>query len=140
MDQGLLVPDEVVIGMISSKIDETPGARGYIFDGFPRTKSQAVALDKLLEFKNTPIDLVLALEVPAEELTKRILNRAITSGRTDDTEEVVKKRIDEYRNKTAIVASHYEAAGKVAYIKGDGTVEETFRLLSKEIEKYLLPA
>jgi adenylate kinase len=75
MDQGLLVPDEVVIGMISSKIDETPDARGFIFDGFPRTKAQAEALDKLLEFKNTQIQLLLSLQVPEDELTRRLLGR-----------------------------------------------------------------
>jgi len=140
MDQGLLVPDEVVIGMISSKIDENPDARGFIFDGFPRTKSQAVALDKLLEFKQSPINLVLALEVGPEELTKRILHRAESSGRTDDTEEVIKKRIEEYRSKTEIVAAHYDASGKVERIKGDGTVEEIFRKLANEIEKFIDPA
>jgi adenylate kinase len=139
MDQGMLVPDEVVIGMISSKIDETPDTRGFIFDGFPRTKAQAVALDKLLEFKKAPINLVLALEVPAEELTKRILHRAETSGRTDDTEEVIKKRIEEYASKTEIVAAHYDAMGKVERIKGMGTVEEIFALLANEIEKNILP-
>ncbi|MFA6150760.1 MAG: adenylate kinase [Chitinophagaceae bacterium] len=139
MDQGMLVPDEVVIGMISTKIDETPDTRGFIFDGFPRTKQQAIALDKLLEFKNTPINLVLALEVPDEELTKRILNRAITSGRTDDTEEVIKKRVEEYRAKTEIVASHYDAMDKVERIKGEGTVEEIFEKLSNEIDKIILP-
>lgn len=139
MDQGMLVPDEVVIGMISTKIDETPDTRGFIFDGFPRTRQQAIALDKLLEFKNTPINLVLALEVPDEELTKRILNRAITSGRTDDTEEVIKKRVEEYRAKTEIVASHYDAMDKVERIKGEGTVEEIFEKLSNEIDKIILP-
>lgn len=139
MDQGMLVPDEVVIGMISSKIDETTDARGFIFDGFPRTKQQAIALDNLLEFKNTPINLVLALEVPDEELTKRILNRALTSGRADDTEEVIKKRVEEYRAKTEIVASHYEAMDKVERINGEGTVEEIFTLLCSEIDKVILP-
>lgn len=139
MDQGMLVPDEVVIGMISTKIDETPHARGFIFDGFPRTKQQAIALDKLLEFKNTPINLVLALEVPDEELTKRILHRALTSGRTDDTEEVIKKRVEEYRSKTEVVAAHYDTLGKVERINGQGTVDEIFGLLSAEIDKVILP-
>lgn len=140
MDQGLLVPDEVVIGMISSKIDETPDARGFIFDGFPRTKAQAEALDKLLEFKNTEIDLVLAMEVPETELIRRLVGRGETSGRSDDTEEVIVKRIKEYHNKTEQVASHYNAQGKLERIKGDGNIDDTFKLLSKEIDKYLLPA
>ena len=140
MDQGLLVPDEVGIGMISSKIDETPDARGFIFDGFPRTKAQAEALDKLLEFKNTEIDLVLAMEVPETELIRRLVGRGETSGRSDDTEEVIVKRIKEYHNKTEQVASHYNAQGKLERIKGDGNIDDTFKLLSKEIDKYLLPA
>ncbi len=140
MDQGLLVPDEVVIGMISSKIDETPNARGFIFDGFPRTKAQAEALDKLLEFKNTEIHLLLAMEVPEEELIRRLVGRGATSGRSDDTEEVITKRIKEYHSKTETVASHYNAQGKLERVKGDNNIEDTFKLLSKEIDKYLLPA
>ena len=140
MDQGLLVPDEVVIGMISSKIDESPDARGFIFDGFPRTRAQAEALDKLLEFKNTQIHLVLALEVPEQELVRRLLSRGETSGRSDDTEEVITRRIKEYHAKTEVVASYYNGFGKLERIKGDYNIEETFKLLSKEIDKYLLPA
>ncbi len=139
MDQGLLVPDEVVIGMISSRIDETPDARGFIFDGFPRTKAQAEALDKLLEFKNTQIQLLLSLQVPEDELTRRLLGRAAASGRSDDTEEVIVKRLKEYHAKTAAVESYYETFGKVERIKGDGNIDETFRLLSREIDKYLMP-
>jgi len=139
MDQGLLVPDEVVIGMISSKIDENPAARGFIFDGFPRTRAQAEALDKLLEFKNTQIHLMLSLEVPEDELTRRMLGRAATSGRTDDTEEVIKKRIIEYHEKTMPVAEHYDSHSKLERIKGDGTIDETFVMLSREVEKFLLP-
>jgi len=140
MDQGLLVPDEVVIGMISSKIDDTPDARGFIFDGFPRTKAQAEALDRLLEFKNTEINLVLSLEVPEEELVRRLVDRGITSGRSDDNEEVIAKRIKEYYAKTEPVAGYYNAQGKLERVKGDGNIEDTFKLLTRQIEKYLLPA
>jgi adenylate kinase len=140
MDQGLLVPDEVVIGMISSKIDENPGVRGIIFDGFPRTKAQAEALDKLLEFKNTQIHLVLSLEVPEDELVRRMLGRAATSDRSDDNEEVISKRIKEYHAKTAPVAEYYSAQGKLERVKGDHSVEDTFKQIAKQIDKYLLPA
>lgn len=140
MDQGLLVPDEVVIGMISSKIDETPDARGFIFDGFPRTKEQAEALDKLLEFKDTSIKVVLSLEVPEEELVKRLVMRGQTSGRSDDNEEVITKRIKEYHAKTAPVAGHYDAVGKLVQLKGDGDIPSTFKLIAQEIDKYLQPA
>ncbi|NDC42978.1 MAG: adenylate kinase, partial [Chitinophagia bacterium] len=140
MDQGLLVPDEVVIGMISSKIDEFPDARGFVFDGFPRTSQQAEALDKLLEFKNTKIDLVLSLEVSEEELTRRLLGRGQTSGRSDDNEEVITRRIKEYRAKTAPVADYYSGFGKLEIIPGNHSIEETFRLISRNISKYLQPA
>jgi len=139
MDQGLLVPDEVVIGMISSKIDENPNTRGFVFDGFPRTRAQAEALDKLLEFKNTQIHLVLSLEVPEDELVRRLLGRGATSGRSDDNEEVVARRIKEYHAKTEPVATYYGSMGKLERIKGDKDISETFALLRKEIDPYLLP-
>ena len=139
MDQGLLVPDEVVIGMISSKIDEFPEARGFIFDGFPRTKAQAESLDNLLEFKNTQIHLVLSLEVPQEELTRRMIGRGVTSGRTDDTADVITRRIEEYKSKTAPVAEYYDLQSKLEVIRGDQGIEETFRSLSRQIDKHLLP-
>jgi adenylate kinase len=136
MDQGLLVPDEVVIGMISSKLEANPEARGFIFDGFPRTTAQAEALDKLLALKKTSISAVLSLEVPEDALIKRLLNRGLTSGRSDDaSEDVVKARIVEYHNKTAPVADHYAKFGKFKKIKGDGTEEEVFELLSKELDE-----
>ena len=136
MDQGLLVPDEVVIGMISSKLDANPEARGFIFDGFPRTTAQAEALDKLLALKKTAISVVLSLEVPEDALIKRLLNRGLTSGRPDDaSEDVVKARIVEYHNKTAPVADHYAKFGKFKKVKGDGTEEEVFELLSKEMDE-----
>ncbi|MFY0253117.1 adenylate kinase [Chitinophaga sp. 30R24] len=136
MDQGLLVPDEVVIGMISSKLEANLEARGFIFDGFPRTTAQAEALDKLLALKKTAISAVLSLEVPEDALVKRLLNRGLTSGRSDDaSEEVIKARIVEYHNKTAPVADHYAKFGKFKKIKGDGTEEEVFDLLSKELDE-----
>ena len=140
MDQGFLVPDEVVIGMISSKIDERPDARGFVFDGFPRTKAQAEALDKLLEFKHTQIHLVLSLEVPETELITRLVKRGETSGRSDDNEEIITSRIKEYYAKTEPVAGHYEVQGKLERIKGDNSIPDTFKHISKEIDKYLLPA
>ena len=139
MEQGMLVPDEVVIGMISSKIDESADARGFIFDGFPRTRPQAEALDKLLEFKNTRIHLVLALDVPEAELVKRLVGRGETSGRSDDNEEVIAKRIKEYHSKTQPVASYYNAHGKLETVTGNHSIAETFKSLTKHINKYLLP-
>jgi adenylate kinase len=139
MDQGMLVPDEVVIGMISSKIDEIPDARGFVFDGFPRTRTQAEALDKLLEFKNTQIHLVLALEVPETDLIARLVNRGITSGRSDDNEEVITARIKEYHAKTEPVARYYAEHGRLERVAGQHPIPDTFKTLSKHINKYILP-
>lgn len=135
MDKGQLVPDEVVIGMISSALDANPGSKGFLFDGFPRTSAQAQALDRLLELKNAPIAVMLALEVSEEELIKRLLKRGETSGRSDDTNEaVIRARIVEYHSKTAVVADYYKKFDKVVMVKGEGTVDEIFAGLCKEID------
>jgi adenylate kinase len=136
MDQGKLVPDEVVIGMIGSALEANPQAKGFLFDGFPRTVAQARALDKLLSEKGTEISLVLALEVGLEELVKRLLNRGLTSGRADDTEEAtIRARQVEYQNKTAQVADYYDQFGKVSTIRGEGTIDEIFDDICSQIEK-----
>ncbi len=135
MDKGQLVPDNVVIGMISSALDENPHAKGFLFDGFPRTAAQAEALDELLNLKNAPIAVMLALDVSEEELVKRLLKRGETSGRSDDNNEhVIRARIVEYHNKTAIVADYYKQFNKVVMIKGEGTIEEIFERLCAEID------
>lgn len=136
MDKGQLVPDEVVIGMISSALDANPDSKGFLFDGFPRTSAQAEALDKLLELKKAPIAVMLALDVSEEELVKRLLKRGETSGRSDDTNEgVIRARITEYHNKTAMVADYYKKFDKVVMVKGEGTVDEIFSGLCSEIDK-----
>ncbi len=135
MDKGQLVPDEVVIEMISSALDNNPQANGFLFDGFPRTNTQAEELDKLLNQKGTSIALVLALQVTEQELIKRLLKRGLTSGRPDDVdEEVIRNRIVEYERKTAAVADHYNKYDKVVYVKGEGHIDEIFDSLSKEID------
>jgi adenylate kinase len=136
MDKGQLVPDEVVIGMVDSYFDKHKDARGFLFDGFPRTAAQAIALDKLLELKRTEIAAVLALEVTEEELVKRLLNRGKTSGRSDDTnEEVIRRRFAVYSSETAPVADHYRKARKFQSIKGEGSVDDIFRTISEAIDK-----
>ena len=138
MDKGQLVPDEVVIGMISSALDAHPNAKGFLFDGFPRTPAQAEALDKLLELKKTSITAMLALNVSEEELVKRLTKRGETSGRSDDTNEnVIRARITEYRNKTAVVADYYDQFDKVVAVKGEGTIDDIFGAPSKEIDARL---
>jgi adenylate kinase len=135
MDKGQLVPDEVVIGMIGSALDANPAAKGFLFDGFPRTVAQAEALDNLLSGKGSEITLVLALEVGQEELVARLLIRGKTSSRSDDRDEnIIRKRLVEYDNKTAQVADYYAQFGKVAKIKGEGSIEEIFGSLVAKIE------
>lgn len=136
LDAGQLVPDEVVIGMISSKLDDyLEKVKGFIFDGFPRTVAQAEALDELLEFKGTEIHKVLFLQVGDDELITRLLERGKTSGRVDDqNRETIQKRIEVYGNETAPVADYYKAKEKVSTIQGVGTIEEIRESLSKEIE------
>jgi adenylate kinase len=133
MDKGQLVPDEVVLGMIACALDANVHANGFLFDGFPRTIAQAQALDAMLNQRGAEIALVLALQVSEEELVNRLVNRGKTSGRSDDNEEVIRARIEEYENKTAAVASHYEKLGKVTHVKGEGNVDEIFQSLCKHI-------
>jgi adenylate kinase len=136
MDKGILVPDEVVIGMIRSKLTSNPQANGFIFDGFPRTIAQAEALDNLLKELHTSISSMLALEVNDEELIKRLLNRGKDSGRSDDQDEsIIANRIKEYNNKTAPLASYYSAQGKYTGVNGIGSLETIFNDLCSSIEK-----
>lgn len=136
MDQGLLVPDEVVIGMIESKLKSNAHAAGFIFDGFPRTVAQAEALDHLLVQHNTSIKLMLALDVSEDELVKRLLNRGKDSGRSDDQDEsIIRNRIEEYNRKTATLADFYNQAGKFKKINGIGSVDEIFDALKEAINQ-----
>ena len=135
MDNGQLVPDSVVIGMIRSAIGSNPDARGFLFDGFPRTVAQSEALDELLAENHAEINLVLALQVGEDELIGRLLNRGKTSGRSDDVnEEVIRARIVEYENKTSPVAGYYDQFDKVVRIKGEGDIDDIFDALTDEIE------
>lgn len=125
MDDGQLVPDEVVIGMISNKLDENTDAQGFIFDGFPRTVEQAEALDQLLESKEESICCMIALIVEEAELEKRLLYRGKESGRPDDANaEIIRKRIVEYKSKTTPVANYYEEQNKLNSVQGVGSIQE----------------
>ena len=137
MDQGILVPDEVVIGMISHKLDANKDAKGFIFDGFPRTVAQAEALDQLLTSKKAPISGMVALEVSDDELEHRLLLRGKESGRPDDANpEVIRKRIKEYNDKTAPVAGFYKNQNKFKSINGIGSIEEIFDAISTVVNSY----
>ena len=127
MDKGELVPDEVVIGMIETKLDQNPDAKGFIFDGFPRTQAQAGALDNLLLKKNTAITSMLALDVEKEELIKRLMGRGKISGRADDQNiSVIENRIAVYNRETAPVIDYYSNQGKFHAVNGMGSIEEIF--------------
>ena len=137
MDQGTLVPDQVVIGMISNKLDSNKDARGFIFDGFPRTVAQAEALDELLNSKSSFISGMVALEVNNIELEKRLLLRGKESGRPDDANpEVIRKRIVEYNSKTAPVANYYKNQNKFSSINGIGTIDEIFDSICKVVDTF----
>jgi len=136
MDNGQLVPDEVVIGMISNKLKENPDAKGFIFDGFPRTVAQAEALDALLSIHKEHISGMISLEVDNEELEKRLLLRGKESGRPDDANpEIIRKRIAEYQSKTTPVANYYNQQGKLNTVYGIGTIEDIFSKISEVVEQ-----
>jgi len=136
IDKGQLVPDEVVIGMVDSYFDQHKEAKGFLFDGFPRTVAQAKALDKLLELKKTEIGKVLMLNVDEEELIKRLVLRGKTSGRSDDADENVQRnRQAVYKKETLPVAEYYSKLKKVGTVDGMGNIEEIFERLSSQIDK-----
>lgn len=134
MDRGDLVSDDIVIGMIEAKLDSNPHANGFIFDGFPRTQAQAVALDDLLQKKGTAISAMLALEVENDELVKRLLLRGQESGRPDDAnEDIIRNRVNEYNNKTLPLKNYYSEQGKFHSVHGIGTIDGIFKDLCDRI-------
>ena len=134
MDEGKLVPDELVIQIISKKIDANSQANGFIFDGFPRTIPQAEALDAMLAGKDTCIKGMISMVVAEEELITRLVKRGEDSGRTDDNEETIRKRIVEYKEKTLPVAGFYQNQNRLYEIDGVGSVEDIFTRISKTID------
>ncbi|MFD2033182.1 adenylate kinase [Belliella marina] len=137
MDEGRLVPDEVVIGMVEDKIKETTDSNGFIFDGFPRTVAQAGALDKVLADLGLQISGMIALDVPEEVLKERIRERGKTSGRVDDQDESkIETRIKVYLEETLPVAGFYENQGKLTKIHGVGSIDEIFANIAKVIDQY----
>lgn len=136
IDKGELVPDELVIGMIKVKLTQCDNIRGFIFDGFPRTVDQAVALDQLLNENNTPVSGMLALEVEKQELIDRLLERGKTSGRSDDSDvSIIENRINVYNAKTAPVMNYYQKQDKYFPVSGMGSIEEITQRLKNAIDK-----
>ena len=136
IDQGQLVPDELIIDLLAQVLDENKdkAADGVIFDGYPRTIPQAEALEQLLADRGTRIDAVVGLEVPEEELIKRILLRGQLSGRADDNEETARKRLEVYYNQTSPLKAYYEEQGKYLAINGMGTIDGIFDQIRKELD------
>lgn len=133
---GELVPDSITIAMLEEEIEKHPAAKGFIFDGFPRTVAQAEALDKFLEGRGNKIEAVIALEVNEDELRKRIAERHKVSNRPDDAAEKLVKRIDEYFGKTVHVLPYYEAQGKLSHVNGIGDIDTIFNDLCQVIDRY----
>lgn len=133
---GELVPDSITIAMLEEEIDKSPQAKGFIFDGFPRTVAQAEALDRFLESKGTRITGVIALDVTEAELTARIAKRKAVSNRADDDSEKLKKRIEEYFNKTVHVLPYYEKQGKLSKVNGIGDIEVIFGEIKRIVDDY----
>ncbi len=135
MDNGDLVPDQVTIDMLKAEVNKHPDANGFIFDGFPRTESQAESLDAFLKEKNTSISGMLALEVPEDVLVERLLNRGKTSGRSDDQDESkIRNRFNEYESKTAILKDYYQKQNKYFGIDGVGSINDITSKLEEVID------
>jgi len=135
MDKGELVPDSVTINMLRAKVEENPAARGFIFDGFPRTTPQAKALDILCSSLNTSISVCLSMSVPDEELVARLLNRGKTSGRADDAnEEVIRNRLAVYMKETNPLKEFYASQDKLSEVDGVGTIDEIFNRLCMAVD------
>ncbi|HVN59044.1 MAG TPA: adenylate kinase [Bacteroidales bacterium] len=137
MSKGELVPDEVVIEMIAEKIDRTKSAAGFLFDGFPRTVAQTVALEKMLNSRKMKIDCMLVLDVDHDELVKRLILRADQSGRPDDKDPaVIENRIDVYKSKTEPIISYCREKGLYSPVNGVGSIDDIFVRLSDMMKKY----
>ncbi len=138
IERGELAPDEIVIGMIENYLDMHKGGKGTIFDGFPRTTAQAEAFDNLLASCGERIGVMIYMDVPEEELVKRILLRGKVSGRADDaSEEIIRNRIEVYNSQTAVVAEYYRAQNKYEAVPSEGTIDEVFGRICKVVEKHL---
>lgn len=137
MDKGELVPDQVTIDMLNAEVKKYNNPNGFIFDGFPRTPAQAMALDKLMQSRNSAITMMLSLHVNEEELIKRLLLRGKDSGRTDDTDEsVIRNRIRVYDEQTAVASEFYQAQDKFYQIDGIGSIDDIFNRLCHVIDSH----
>ncbi|MDR3062012.1 MAG: adenylate kinase [Dysgonamonadaceae bacterium] len=136
ISKGELVPDELIVGILGTILDENKKIKGFIFDGFPRTLKQGEALDKMLREKDTSVVAVLNLSVEENELIQRLLKRGEISGRSDDNMETIQSRLDVYRNQTEPLKEYYKKQGKLITIKGD-TIEDVFEKITDTLDRML---
>jgi adenylate kinase len=134
-DRGELVPDEIMIDLIRSRLSETDTAEGFVLDGFPRTMAQADALDQLLDELGKPLSIIFELQVPDEVARERLLQRAREEGRADDTHEAIDRRIDLYHRETEPIVAHYRGRGNLVGIHGTGTVDQVFGEIADALEQ-----
>lgn len=127
MDRGELVSDELMLGLIEERLTEPDAQLGFILDGYPRNLAQAEALDELLERLGRPVDEALQIDVDEEQVVKRIAHRAAEEGRSDDTEEIVRHRMEVYAEQTAPLVDYYARRGILSRVLGDGSVEDVFQ-------------
>lgn len=138
ISEGKLIPDELIINVLGETIDENAdkiASAGVIFDGFPRTLEQAKALKPLLAERKMQLNAVIGLEVPDEILTERLINRGKESGRSDDNQDTIKKRLDVYHNQTSPLRDYYVNEGLYVSINGCGAINDIFAEIKKAIEK-----
>ena len=135
INRGELLSDEFVVKLIENSMAASKGVNGFLFDGFPRTVAQAEILDQMLEKEGTPLNGLICINVPFEELKRRMLERAKIEGRADDNEEVIERRFREYNDKTVHVANHYRQKGVHIDVEGNCPVEEVFCSITKAIEE-----
>lgn len=132
INNGNLVPDEVVVGMIKACIAQNPTVEGFLFDGFPRTIAQAETLDKMLEERGEEVTSILSITLPDEKVFERIQGRALVEGRKDDADRAtIQNRIETYHRKTEPLIDFYKNQGKYQEVDGTGTIEEVFSNITK---------
>jgi adenylate kinase len=131
---GHLIPDDLIVEILSGILEKHPDSKGYIFDGFPRTVAQEEALDNMLREKETSIVAVLNLEVEEKDIIARLLKRGEEYGRSDDNLETIQKRLDVYHTQTEPLKEYYKKKGKLFTIKGNNVIEDVFEQITEVLD------
>lgn len=138
ISKGNLIPDEVMISKLSELMGKKNGAKGFIFDGFPRTIAQGKALDSMMDDHNEKVTIVISLEVEEDELIERILKRGEISGRSDDNRETIESRLSVYREQTEPLKSFYVEQGKLVRVPGQGSIDDIFESITTIIDRLIV--